>query len=75
MPGQLDVSKIHEILFGDMGVEILFVAGEGIQRVVVEFALVLVVVHDSYIFIFENKQNYSSFGVGFSYGFWGWEVW
>lgn len=24
---------------------------------VVEFALVLVVVHDSYIFIFQNKQN------------------
>lgn len=58
LPGKLDITEIHEILLGDMRIEIFFVVGKGIKRVVVELTFVLVVVHDSYIFIFnQNLQR------------------
>jgi hypothetical protein len=54
LPGKLDIAQIHEIFLGDMRIEIFLVVGKGIKRVIIELAFVLVVVHDSYIFIFNQ---------------------
>jgi hypothetical protein len=56
LPGELDIAQVHEILLGDVGVEVFLVVGEGVEGVVVELVLVLIVVHISYIFIDHSKS-------------------
>jgi hypothetical protein len=50
LAGELDVAEVHQVLLSG-----ILVVGERVKRVVVEFALVLLLVPDSYIFI--NKQH------------------
>jgi hypothetical protein len=50
LSGEFDVAEVHQILFGDVGVEVLLVGGEGVEGVIVELAFILVVVHGGYIY-------------------------
>lgn len=50
MPGEFDITEVHEIFFGDMGIKVFFVGAEGVKRVVVELTFVFVVVHRGYIY-------------------------
>lgn len=52
LAGEFDITEVHEILFGDMGIEVLFVGVEGVERMVVELAFVFVVVHICYIYLY-----------------------
>ena len=52
LTGEFDITEVHEILFGDMGIEVLFVGVEGVERMVVELAFVFVVVHICYIYLY-----------------------
>ena len=45
LSGQFDISQIHKIFFGDVGIEVLFVVVKRIKRVIVELTFVLVVIH------------------------------
>lgn len=48
LPGKLYIFQVHEVLLGDMRIEVLLIGGEGIQGGIVHLPFVVVVLHSLY---------------------------
>jgi len=49
------ISKIHQVLFGYVRIQIFFVVIEGIKRVIIELTFVFVVVHKK-LYLISNSN-------------------